>query len=378
MSTLDSTTATAMMVYFNFDSALKQRIENERNRRMHELNNRACVLMSSRGQYSEASKIFERALLIHREHIEKSSSLPSVSTPPLSHAHSDLDFSEEGLSEFDDDFSEMDWDGKDNDWYGNASVDSQLNDSHTNSSNINIDINSPSPPTLSKRNIGVPRMTDFSRLQAISYCGQPRGQHSCMHQVYILPIVMEATEWDTAPIQDKTFVLVFNTALCNHLWGMQMIKQYIVASTVTDAKASATSSINAAAIVKFCQETLTVAKLLYKLALENSVSFSNGVSKMCYVALYNNLSHVVKTLDGDESAGAEWCDDMLLKAIFWWREQDSTYRQHQLPIRNNSSSSHHLATDRYLDEDVEVIDAFLDNVFYRVGVSEYIVPAAAA
>jgi len=156
-------------------------------------------------------------------------------------------------------------------------------------------------------------------------------------------------------------------------------------------------------MAQHCRDTLTVAKLLYKLALENSVSFANGVDKMCYVALYNNLSHVLKTLEGYDSMEAQWCDDMLLKAIFWWR--DSTHPQQQqqqqqlpaLPSRSSqrgeqpgqrgassqSSSSFQQQqqqhpSDLYLDDDVEIIDAFFENVFYRVGVPEDIVPAAAA
>merc|ERR1712028_245580 len=116
-----------------------------------------------------------------------------------------------------------------------------------------------------------------------------------------------------------------------------------------------------------------VAKLLYKLALENSVSFANGVGKMCYVALYNNLSHVIKTVEGYESAEANWCDDMLLKAIFWWRDstRDSSSNSTTTTTTTNTTTTsngyHQFATDMYLDDDAEVIDAFLDNVFYRVG-----------
>jgi hypothetical protein len=436
----------------------------DKDRRVLYLNNRACVLVLSKGDYSEANKLFDSALMIHREEaeeysmdqdsyaVETAASLPSV--PSLSHSnsngnsnsnsnhdcyednfdhsHCDLDFSEsaDDLSEYDDEFGDMDWDGKDdihNDRCCNTSIDSQLelhqyqhqhqhqqhqlNDSH-NISSSKILHESPVVPSRNK----IPRMTSYSRLRTISYCGQQEyqedthqqfnGAHN--HQVYNLPIVMDETEWDTAPIQDKSFVLIFNTAVCNHLWGMQLMQQYITATT------TGTPTVpSAAAIAEHCRETLTVAKLLYKLALKNSVSFANGVDKMCYVALYNNLSHVCKTLEGYDSTEAQWCDDMLLKAIFWWRDS----HQQQQPSNPSSSSnsnnnnnnnsfqrnnttnmfatttattyapssttaavftSHHPTTDRYLDDDYEIIDAFFDNVYYRVGVPEDIVPAAAA
>ena len=227
-------------------------------------------------------------------------------------------------------------------------------------------------------------------------------QHHYHHQVYSLPIVMEEFEWDMAPVQDKTFVLIFNTALCNHLWGMQLMQQYIAATTATTTSIGNTNAYEAvASLAEHCRETLTIAKLLYKLALENSVSFANGVDKICYVALYNNLSHVLKTLEGYDSAEAQWCDDMLLKAIFWWRDSNH-HQQHgsgsSSSSSNNTSSSqrsnasstttgtdtnnsnHHnnSPSDLYLDDDARIIDAFFENVFYRIGVSENIVSASAA
>ena len=106
---------------------------------------------------------------------------------------------------------------------------------------------------------------------------------------------------------------------------------------------------------------------------------------MCYVALYNNLSHVCKTLEGYESLEAQWCDDMLLKAIFWWRD---TTHAHQNNNNNNNNqffasgggrnNNNNSSNDMYLDEDVEIVDAFFDNVYYRIGVPLEIAPAAAA
>jgi len=47
------------------------------------------------------------------------------------------------------------------------------------------------------------------------------------------------------------------------------------------------------------------------------------------------------------------------------------------PTTGSHGNSNSLS-DLYLDDDAEIIDAFLENVYYRVGVPENIVPAAAA
>jgi len=423
-------------------------------RRVLHLNNRACVLVLSNGEYSEAIKLFDTALMIHKEQTEEgSNAVEAQPTPqPTYPQHegcnnnnnhndafdvschsasdniygeddcevSDHDFSEEDVSEteFDEDFGDMDWDEKlvEEVDTSTSSTDSEetfpvatapMHHYQQATQQAAPIVSAPSSPVRAK----IPRITTASRLRTLNYCGQEEyhhehglvSQHHYHHQVYSLPIVMEESEWDTAPVQDKTFVLIFNTALCNHLWGMQLMQQYIAATT---SPLGASNGEAVAALAEHCRETLTIAKLLYKLALENSVSFANGVDKMCYVALYNNLSHVLKTLEGYDSAEAQWCDDMLLKAIFWWRDSTNHHTSHHGSSSSghyhasgssgrsgNSSSSHHnLSTgshsygnsnsnslsDMYLDDDAEIIDAFLENVYYRVGVPENIVPAAAA
>lgn len=402
-----------------------------------DLNNRACVLVLSNSEYSEAIKLYDTALMIHKEQTEEesennaffepysspSSSTTSSSSTPCNAAHQnnntnnyhegldyschssehdDHDFSE---TEFDDDFGDMDWDGKDETDIHHSSIHSQYDiESATSWS-------SPPTPTTATQlaRAKIPRMTTASRLRTLNYCGQQeyheghglKGHHHFHHQVYSLPIVMEESEWDMAPVQDKTFVLIFNTALCNHLWGMQLMQQYIAATTST-TMGNSNAHEAVASLAEHCRETLTIAKLLYKLALENSVSFANGVDKMCYVALYNNLSHVLKTLEGYDSAEAQWCDDMLLKAIFWWRDSNqhhqnnsssnsnnsSSYNNQRSSSNNNSTSTTTTSTesnnnissssDLYLDDDSKIIDAFFENIFYRIGVSDNIVPAAAA
>jgi len=430
---------------------LQQQKATATDRRVLHLSNRACVMVLSNGEYSEAIKLFDTALMIHKEQTEEGSNAveatpaPQPTYPQHEGCHNnnsnsnsndtfdvsghtssetiyddedeDHDFSEEDVSEteFDEDFGDsMDWDDK------------LLEDVDTSTSSTDSEetyppvatamhyqqqqqqqqaafpiVSAPSSPIRSSK---IPRMTTASRLRTLNYCGQQEyhnehsleSQHHYHHQVYSLPIVMEDSEWDTAPVQDKTFVLIFNTAVCNHLWGMQLMQQYIAATTTTCCPTLAGMNGEAvAALAEHCRETLTIAKLLYKLALENSVSFANGVDKMCYVALYNNLSHVLKTLEGYDSAEAQWCDDMLLKAIFWWRDSSnhnsssnssgsnnnsgsSSSNHHHTSSSNRNSSNGNPLSDMYLDDDAEIIDAFLENVYYRVGVSENIVPAAAA
>ena len=138
--------------------------------------------------------------------------------------------------------------------------------------------------------------------------------------------------------------------------------------------------------------------MMYQLALENSVSFVNGVDKLCYVALFNNMSHLCKTLDGYHSKEAYIFDTLLLKAIFWWRDSNissSNAISTSTAIATSSVSGNNLAgnanftstsvvvsnantSTNYDDDDEEIIEAFLDNVFYLIGVAEDAVPAAAA
>ena len=419
----------AVPMMYSYNSALHLQLQQEREKDRHvlHLNNRACVMVLSKGDYSEANQLFDSALMMHKEQTEEDSSLSavetvdslpsvpamssSISTPTptstqlgrdsTSHSN-DTEFSDGDLEDYDE-FGEMDWDnnGKDDDLvrvHVHSSIDSQLQ-SEDSQNNINAAKVLRENTTPQNRN-KISRMTSFSRLRSLSYCGQQEyheeqygDQKPQHHQVYSLPIVMEETEWENAPVQDKSFVLIFNTALCNHLWGMQLMQQYIEATAKGKSNSNSNSnSVPTAAIAEHCRDTLTVSKLLYKLALENSVSFANGVDKMCYVALYNNLSHVCKTLEGYESMEAQWCDDMLLKAIFWWRDSNGQHHNHNQNqnhnhnqsspqgrnSNNNSNINNSSSADMYLDDDVVIIDSFFDNVYYRIGVPEGIAPATAA
>merc|ERR1712238_271980 len=90
--------------------------------------------------------------------------------------------------------------------------------------------------------------------------------------------------------------------------------------------------------VQLCERVFAVAKSLYRLAIEN-VSLVVGVDKICYVALFNNVSHTCKTLHGYHSPEAYQYDDLLLKAIFWWRDSSSTDDSSSSP-RARANSNH--------------------------------------
>merc|ERR1712238_524439 len=91
--------------------------------------------------------------------------------------------------------------------------------------------------------------------------------------------------------------------------------------------------------VQLCERVFAVAKSLYRLAIEN-VSLVVGVDKICYVALFNNVSHTCKTLHGYHSPEAYQYDDLLLKAIFWWRDSSSTGDESSSSPRRSRATSH--------------------------------------
>lgn len=176
-----------------------------------------------------------------------------------------------------------------------------------------------------------------------------------------MPIVVDDTEWESASSDDRSFVLVFNSALSNHLLGMQLLP----------------------AIGTKCNRgPFEIAKALYLLALEtlwntgNSSGFNGGqirsADKLCVPAIFNNLSHVSKILDGYDSEESSVYDSVLLKSVLWWIDGNfSVYAA-------SSSSFNSSDLRRASDGDTEVIEAFLDTVFYLVGAPESTAPAAAA
>mmetsp|Transcript_29771 Transcript_29771/g.33380 ORF Transcript_29771/g.33380 Transcript_29771/m.33380 type:complete len:183 (+) Transcript_29771:1-549(+) len=139
--------------------------------------------------------------------------------------------------------------------------------------------------------------------------------------------------------------------------------------------------------INSCTRAFAVAKSLYRLAIEN-VSGVVGVDKICYVALFNNISHTCKTLHGYDSQEAYQYDDLLLKAIFWWRdsadESSSSSSSIRTRLRTNSnndgmsSATTTTIMNNYTDNDFDIIDVFLENVFYLIGAQDAFVPAPAA
>ena len=230
------------------------------------------------------------------------------------------------------------------------------------------------------------RLSRSSRLKTSSYGGQGihRPSEKWMHhQIYSLPIVMEDSEWTRAPTQVCSFVLIFNSALCSHLRGMELLSQ----------RQCCTSNDHC--------EAFETAKTLYELAL-NALSdaqsmtqtslFLLGVDKLCFPAVFNNLSHVCKTLYGSSCSEGRHYDVLLLKTVYWLlsttkdqaRLQDPSQRSQDVSmgdapttasLPNATNVERRSAGSPVYDEgEEEILDAFLENVFYLIGAPESTVP----
>ena len=193
---------------------------------------------------------------------------------------------------------------------------------------------------------------------------------------------MAETEWKQASMDDRSFVLIFNSAISSHLWGMQLL--------ALDHHHD-------------YQRPFQLAKRLYKLALgiidgsqsSNNTAAIEGVHKICIPAIFNNLSHICKTLEGYNSYEAYRYDTFLLKAVYWWIESCSS-NTNTNPNTNTASTDTSTTGTRtaasiinissnddsnYYDDggnDADIFDAFLENVFYLIGVPQTFVPAPAA
>jgi len=266
------------------------------------------------------------------------------------------------------------------------------------------------------------RMTMDSQLRISSRYGQQPRYHYHDHlqfqQVYSQPIVMKE-EWIVSTIENKSFALIYNTALCNHLWGMNLLVTIRDYNQDQEVGNNNDNSNNVNSLSSTCKRRFHIAKNLYRLALENVHLFENGADQLFYVAMFNNMSHVLKTLQGYNSQEVYHFDMLLLKAINWWKETNPSSRnnnnsgsslnppslthavivaQQQDELRNNASNSSsfissnsnsgtNLYTDTdantnsssyYHDGNLEIIDSFLDNVFYLVGVPNALLLAPAA
>lgn len=223
-----------------------------------------------------------------------------------------------------------------------------------------------------------------------------RRNHRLYHQVYKLPIVMNEQEWKSASRNDICFVLIFNNALCNQLLGMALLEERMEGEQWKGQKNHDKQLLQSTN--NLYQRYFTVARGMYQCALESLFSFVRGVDKIYYVAIFNNISHVCKTLEGYDSHDAFWYDQQLLKSIYWWKDCDQKMIEiHSQPPppavgqttvynRNptntgrarGANTNDLVINDRYEDNDFEIIDAFLENVFYLMCAGEDRLPAPVA
>jgi len=439
------------------------------------LNNHGCVLLM-KGNFAEANCVFQYAITNHEQHITSATDSSSTSTSASSsfrrchcHNYEDIVTVSDAIIEdtttycekeiqsttastttsfYHESYDEEDHHQIHSDYNENCTATA----AHvTNQYEMSADslqeeeASSSSLPLLvaggnNAATTGLPlrRMTTDSQLRMSSYCGRQSQYHHKdrlqFQQVYSLPIVMDKEEWNVSTVEDKSFVLIYNTALCNHLWGMNLLvtirdynQEQEDRNNNGNSNISNNNNININININFlsttCERRFHLAKNLYRLTLENVLSSAN-VDQLCYVAIFNNMSHVLKTLEGYNSQEVYHYDMLLLKAINWWKETNPSLRnnnnsgsflnlpsltnivtvaqqqQQQDERRNNASnssssiSSHsnndtnsytntNTNTDMnlssyYHDDDLEIIDSFLENVFYLVGVPNVVLPAPAA
>jgi len=312
---------------------------------IQELNNKACVLVTI-GDFAKANQLLGLALEKHKRAVEGGNI--HIAEPVLE----DDTF----LEEMDSSASSIDYDYEEDD------MDTSSNDSR----DFFYDCPRDQEPRSSKitpisEQFSSSKMTTCTQVYNIHDAGQESGAKRSYHKVYALPIVMDDSEWENASPDDRSFVLVFNSALSNHLWGMELL-------SLMGPKCS--------------KGPFDTAKALYLLALEtlwntgNSAGFNGGrirsVDKLCVPAIFNNLSHASKVLDGHGSRESAIYDSVLLKSVFWWIDGNSSV----YAASSSSLSSPDLRSAS--DGDAEVIEAFLDTVFYLVCTPESTAPAAAA
>jgi hypothetical protein len=373
------------------------------------MNNRGCVNVTM-GNYPEANRLFELAMSKHMAISESNPS--SCSSDCTNSVNGSMRCVNHNNNNFDDISIDSDIDIEDDDKILDTVDDMEyddLDDFKNHESLISIDETSTSrnSATGASAAIGsasldffslrafaadhhcIQRTTTSSTIPISPFCGQQHHPSRNMnngnttnrrrnsgdnefHEVYCLPIVMDDAEWDCASLDDKTFVLIFNTAICNHLWGMSF-QQHEHRQANEEREMDQQS-----------QTAFLVAEKLYCLALNSAIRVGRTISQsphrsasidyqFCLVAVLNNRSHVSKTLEGASSQEASHIDQMLLKAIFWWR--DAQEQRRSSLASNNLDSNHSYGYD---NADAEVIDLFLENVFYLIGISHSLVPAAAA
>lgn len=334
---------------------------------VHHLNNRGCVSIIN-GNFAAGNELFESALQEHKLISEAgSSSLHRSASPPISSTSSCSRFCCDDSVD-----SDMDMDGYDSDSDDGNSIDSST--------------------------FRIQRITTSSQLRTVSFpgqCGEDEN-HRVYHQVYRLPIVMDEDEWEIASIKDITFVLIFNTALCNHLLGMQLLEEEML-HQANKSQLKPRKRQKLLQNHQLCGHYFSIARKLYKLAMETLFSSVRGVDRIYYVAIFNNMSHVCKTLEGYNSQEALWNDQQLLKSIYWWKDFEkkassmlspspvmsrysggSTSTTSYTTVTPSTSANDDTILNRYSEEDAEIVDLFLENVFYLISAKEDCLPATVA
>lgn len=351
---------------------------NDRGNIVRDLNNRGCATTLAR-KYSEANELFESALKIHKQMIESKVSPQQCSCDCDCHKPRVQDVDNTSCTPFrchDDSCNEEDIEDSDD-------------ESDTELAFV------PWFPSISSR---IRRMTTTSNLRRSPFCGQHEfSSEDKLHQVYSLPIVMDAEEWDVAWEEDRSFVLLFNAALCNHIMGIELLGDQQLQSQEKNCERQLQQQL--------CHKSFSVARLLYRLGLENVVTTLKGVERICYLAIFNNLSHVCKTLEGYESQEAYLYDRLLVRSIYWYKDTETadgvattqtsseingTYSPGQSSstnlqanaIRSNYSYEQGIMVNEslgpYNETDSDIIDAFMGNVFYLIAAPEQTAPASAA
>ena len=355
----------------------------------YELNKSGCASVQM-GNYTEANCLFQLAL---KKQLTRAQSLSS----PLSFRHDGDDISDlDDSDDVDDSRISSSGDDIEDDQTDSSEASGPINEnddsSFDGSSIVTGDSRSNAYLTNTPDHRNAQRMTTSSKLRISSFSGQhnnyQRNRHlvgACSvtkenryHEVYCMPIELTKSEWESTSLDDKTFVLVFNSALCNHLWGMEIQEQESTNACQVKRQAEQQEQTSQMAFV--------VANELYHLALGNAsnsgriigINPRNGDaqinrnvifdSRLYLLAILNNLSHIYKTVGGDISDDSLKYDRMLLKAIFWWRDVREQLRRHG---GDNDG-------DNYDEKNDEIVEIFLEHVFYLIGAPGSVVPAAAA
>jgi len=327
---------------------------------VQELNNKACIHVVM-GDFSKANHLLSLALEKHKRVVEDCHDIDELDLHEYDTATylDESNLSSSALEGYDNEYEDYDMD----------SSSSSRCDSFDQEQGVIHSIPSTLVIGADTSVSGISKMTRCSHMRNVSYAGQQdykshlrvdclgRPSNNNYHTVYSLPIVVDDKGWEKSSPEDRSFVLVFNSALSNHLWGMELLLY------------------KGLDCYKGLFET---AKALYLFALETlchagrtcTWGWIRSVDKLCVPAIFNNLSHVSKVLRSCTSQFSSSYDKVLLKSVFWWIDGNSSVYA--------SFSTHASDLRRASDGDAEIVDAFLETVFHLIGAPESTIPAASA